>query len=66
MRKYYVGFDVHKATIAIAVLDAYGKLISQSIIETSTQAVRQCSRDSARVFQHIGAAGRDRHGLCQR
>ena len=36
MKKYYVGMDVHKATIAIAVLDASGKLVSQSIIETST------------------------------
>lgn len=40
MKKYYVGMDVHKATIAIAVLDAFGKLIAQSVIETSTQAVR--------------------------
>ena len=40
MRKYYVGLDVHKATIAVAVLDALGKLVSQSVIETSTQAVR--------------------------
>ncbi len=40
MQKYYVGLDVHKATIAIAILDAFGKVISQSIIETSTQAVR--------------------------
>lgn len=40
MKKYYLGMDVHKATIAIAVLDAFGKLIAQSIIETSTQAVR--------------------------
>jgi hypothetical protein len=40
MKIYYVGMDVHKRTIAIAVLDAYGKLITQSIIETSTQSVR--------------------------
>jgi transposase len=40
MRKYYVGLDVHKATIAIAVLDPRGKLVSQAVIETSTQAVR--------------------------
>ena len=38
----YVGLDVHKATIAIAVLDQFGKIISQSIIETTTQAVRDC------------------------
>ena len=40
MKKYYVGLDVHKATIAIAVLDPLGKLVSQSIIETSTRALR--------------------------
>lgn len=40
MKIYYVGMDVHKATIATAVLDASGKLVTQSIIETSTQAVR--------------------------
>jgi len=40
MKTYYVGMDVHKATIVITVLDANGKVVSQSIIETSTQAVR--------------------------
>lgn len=40
MKTYYVGMDVHKATIVIAVLDTQGKLVSQSVIETSTQAVR--------------------------
>ena len=40
MKTYYVGMDVHKATIVIAVLDGNGKVVSQSIIETSTQAVR--------------------------
>ena len=44
MRQYYVGLDVHKATIAIAVLDAFGKVVSQSVIETSTQAVRDFFR----------------------
>ena len=40
MRKYYVGMDVHKLSIAIAVLDAYGKLVSRTVIETTTEAVR--------------------------
>ncbi len=40
MKTYYVGMDVHKSTIVIAVLDANGKVVSQAIIETSTQAVR--------------------------
>ena len=43
MKTYYVGLDMHKATIVIAVLDGSGKVVSQSIIETTTQAVRgQC------------------------
>jgi transposase len=40
MKTYYVGMDVHKSTIVIAVLDVNGKVVSQSIIATSTQAVR--------------------------
>ena len=44
MRKYYVGLDVHKVTIAIAVLDAYGKFITRTVIETSTEAVRDFLR----------------------
>jgi hypothetical protein len=36
---YYVGMDVHKATIRDCVLDVSGKVVSQSIIETSTQSV---------------------------
>ena len=32
MRKYYVGLDVHKLSIAIAVLDAHGKLITRTVI----------------------------------
>lgn len=41
MKTYYVGLDVHKATIAIAALDVSGKLVKQSIIETATRAVRE-------------------------
>lgn len=40
MKTYYVGMDVHKATIAIAVIEPSGKLISQTVVETATQAVR--------------------------
>jgi transposase len=39
MKTYYVGMDVHKATIVIAVVDVNGKVVSQSIIETSTQTI---------------------------
>ena len=44
MRKYYVGLDVHKLTIAIAVLDARGKLVSRMVIQTSTEAIRDFFR----------------------
>ena len=40
MKTYYVGMDVHKATIVIAVLEVNGKVVSQSIIKTSTRTVR--------------------------
>ena len=31
----YIGMDVHTATISVAVLDVAGKLIMESVIETS-------------------------------
>lgn len=39
-RILYVGMDVHLLCIVIAVMDQQGKLRSRSVIETSTQAVR--------------------------
>ena len=36
----YVGMDVHLRCIVIAVLSATGKLVKQTVIETSTPAVR--------------------------
>jgi transposase len=36
----YIGMDVHKDTIVIAVLNAQGKRVMESIIETKAQAVR--------------------------
>jgi transposase len=39
MSCYYVGLDVHKASICIAVLNADGKLVIESIIETSASTV---------------------------
>src|SRR5215210_7324967 len=35
MKTYYVGLDVHKASICIAVLNAEGKLVTEAVIETS-------------------------------
>ena len=39
MSRYYVGLDVHKASISIAVLDQEGKLVVESVVETSAATV---------------------------
>jgi transposase len=39
MSRYYVGLDVHQASICIAVLNADGKLVMESVIETSAATI---------------------------
>jgi hypothetical protein len=39
MNSYYVGLDVHKARICIAVLNAGGKLVMESVIEMSAATI---------------------------
>jgi hypothetical protein len=39
MNDYYVGLDVHKASICIAVLNAEGRLVMESVVETSAATV---------------------------
>jgi hypothetical protein len=39
MSRYYVGLDVHKASISIAVLDQEGKQVVESAVETSAATV---------------------------
>ena len=40
MRTYYVGMDVHRASIVIVVLNGAGKVVMQSVIETGAERVR--------------------------
>src|SRR5260370_2018157 len=40
MKTYYVGMDVHRATIALAVLNGAGKVVMESTIETGAERVR--------------------------
>jgi transposase len=40
LRTYYVGMDVHQASIVIAVLNGAGKLVSEAIVETGAETVR--------------------------
>jgi hypothetical protein len=37
----YIGMDVHQATISVAVMDAAGKLILESILETKAATILQ-------------------------
>lgn len=40
MKTYYVGLDVHRASIVLAVLNGAGKVVMESIIETGAETVR--------------------------
>jgi hypothetical protein len=39
MNTYYVGLDVHKASICIAILNATGKLVTEAVVEASAATV---------------------------
>ena len=39
MSNYYVGLDVHKASICVAVLNADGKSVMESVVETSAATI---------------------------
>jgi transposase len=38
----YIGMDVHKETISIAVINGEGKVVMESIIETKASTILQC------------------------
>lgn len=40
MKTYYVGMDVHRASIVIVVLNGAGKIVMQSVIENGAERVR--------------------------
>jgi transposase len=40
MKTYYVGMDVHRASIVIVVLNGAGKVVMESVIETGAERVR--------------------------
>jgi hypothetical protein len=35
----YIGLDVHKATISVAVMDSQGKVVMESILETKASTL---------------------------
>ena len=48
MSTYYVGPDVHKASIRVAVLNAAGKLVTEPVVETGAATVPAPPQGSAR------------------
>ena len=40
----YIGMDVHKETISIAVMNGERKVVMESIIETKASRLSSCSR----------------------
>jgi len=40
----YIGMDVHQSSISIAVRDANGKLVMESVIETKAATILECIR----------------------
>ena len=40
----YIGMDVHQVSISIAVRDANGKLVMESVIETKAATILECIR----------------------
>jgi hypothetical protein len=38
----YIGMDVHKETMSIAVMNGEGKVVMESIIETKASTILQC------------------------
>ncbi|MDT5294854.1 MAG: hypothetical protein QOJ76_1734, partial [Acidobacteriota bacterium] len=45
MSCYYVGLDVHKASICIAVLNAEGKLVMESVVESGIDVYKLQRRE---------------------
>lgn len=58
MSCYYVGLDVHKASICIAVLNAGGKLVIESVIETSAATILGFLKE-LRGEVHVTFGGRE-------
>jgi len=47
----YVGMDVHKEAVVIAVLNGSGKLVMESIVETQSQGSGGSSNESVQNIQ---------------
>jgi hypothetical protein len=59
--KKYIGMDVHQATISVAVRDAAGKLVMESILETKASTILDFIRAGRKLIGHF--RGRDQRRL---
>jgi len=48
----YIGMDVHKESISIAVMNAVGKIVMECVIETKANMILQCI-DGLRGDLHV-------------
>jgi hypothetical protein len=48
----YIGMDVHKESISIAVMNAAGKIVMECVIETKANMILQCI-DGLRGDLHV-------------
>lgn len=46
----YIGLDVHRATISVAVLDVTGRLVMESILQTNAATILQFLRDGVKLL----------------
>src|SRR2546425_794096 len=51
----YIGMDVHKEAISIALMNGAGKLLMESIIETKARTYLAISKDLVRVMNRLKA-----------
>ena len=52
--KKYIGMDVHQASISIAVRDAAGKVVAESIIETKAATILDVHpRNTGKFVDHL-------------
>ena len=53
----YIGMDVHKETIAIAVMNSAGKLVIESILETEAMTILQFAQAPRNSKKEPGPLG---------
>ena len=49
----YIGMDVHKESISIAVLNSVGKVVMECVIETKASVILLFERAERRVARYV-------------